>query len=234
MARELNKMITWNDADFMILNEGFEAGPREISGKKILTKDEIILALNADTSLMTAYTGNQTVPYNKIKSFLHTTPSSSTFDFNAGSIVVTLYVEDSHSWSLSETLSWITTSVSSGVGKTDITITRLANSGSSSRSGSITFTDTINSDTFTYNITQLANPVEAVTLFTSPSDATICASVVSSTYYVTTGLGFASSTVLYSDAAGTTFAPSQYYRQEIGDWRFWNGTSFTTSGPCGI
>lgn len=233
MARLTSSMVTWTDINYMIENEGFEEGLVEESSERIVTKDKVLLALNPDPTLISSYANNQAVPYGKIKNYLHTSPESIDFNSSSGTISITLYVPDGHAWTLSETLSWITTSLSSGTGTTTLNITRLANLGVS-RSGSIVFTDSVTTDTFTFNITQEANANEEISLFSSATEGAICTSTTSGTYYIEFGLGFAGTTKLYTNAAGTIFAPANYYIQGIGDWRYWNGTAFTTTGSCGF
>lgn len=66
MARGTNAMITYEDANFMILNEGFSLLGAYFEGYKVLSKENILDYMNADADLITSYADNQLVPYQKL------------------------------------------------------------------------------------------------------------------------------------------------------------------------
>ena len=69
MARQTGYMITFDDAIFMVNNEGFTELTSIPSDNKCMTRSEIEQYLGVDTSFsnFTSYLSNQLVPYEKIQ-----------------------------------------------------------------------------------------------------------------------------------------------------------------------
>jgi len=64
MARVANAMITYDDANYMIANEGFTLIGTYTTGLNCMNKSEILAYMNADSSYFSSYVSNQLVPYN--------------------------------------------------------------------------------------------------------------------------------------------------------------------------
>lgn len=62
------------------------------------------------------------------------------------------------------------------------------------------------------------------------TSASACIALPPNNYY-SNSANLSAATVLYTDAAGTTSAVAGYYSDQI-IWKFWNGSSFTSSGSC--
>jgi hypothetical protein len=58
------------------------------------------------------------------------------------------------------------------------------------------------------------------------------ACAASKTTYYGNDTNLNTSTLLYTDVGGTTFATAGYYADDF-IWKYWNGTSFTSDGICG-
>jgi hypothetical protein len=67
MARQTNAPITFNDADYMVNNEGFNVKAAFIANSKCMTRSEIETHLHVNTSNFSTYATNQLVPYNLIQ-----------------------------------------------------------------------------------------------------------------------------------------------------------------------
>ena len=66
MARATGYMITYDDANYMIANEGFTLVGTYTTGKACLNRSEIEAYMNADPSNFSSYASNRLVPYNLI------------------------------------------------------------------------------------------------------------------------------------------------------------------------
>ena len=73
MARENNKMITFNDALFMVANEGFIQKNFFVTSNNCMTKFDIEFYLFVDTTFsdFSSYQANQLVPYQKIQPLVY-------------------------------------------------------------------------------------------------------------------------------------------------------------------
>ncbi|MDD4190891.1 MAG: BACON domain-containing carbohydrate-binding protein, partial [Mangrovibacterium sp.] len=108
-----------------------------------------------------------TIRQEAVTSSITLTPGSLTF--TAGGEAKSVSVTSSVSWAVTDNQSWITTSPSSGTGNGAVSITCTANSGTSSRSGTVTFTG--GGITQTVTVTQEA----ARSLSVSPAGLTFTA-----------------------------------------------------------
>lgn len=66
MARQTNAAITYDDANYMIDNEGFSRIGGIISGLQCMTKADIEAYMNADPTFFSSYVTNRLVPYHLI------------------------------------------------------------------------------------------------------------------------------------------------------------------------
>lgn len=64
MARVTNAAITYNDANYMIANEGFTLIGTYKTGLECMSRSEIESYINADASNFSGYASNRLVPYN--------------------------------------------------------------------------------------------------------------------------------------------------------------------------
>jgi len=75
MARATGYMITYDDANYMIANEGFTLTGTYTTGLNCMNRSEIEAYMNADTSYFSAYATNRLVPYNLLHAVANTAPT---------------------------------------------------------------------------------------------------------------------------------------------------------------
>ena len=76
MARVTNAAITYDDANYMVTNEGFARIGSLISGLNCLNRSEIEAYINANTTNFSSYATNRLVPYQLLSPVTDTTPPS--------------------------------------------------------------------------------------------------------------------------------------------------------------
>ena len=75
-------------------------------------------------------------------------------------------------------------------------------------------------------------PTQAIALsYNSQSGSNACALFPSTNYYIPFGETFSSTTVIYSDSAGTTFAADGYY-SDSSIYRHWVAPDFILTSSC--
>ncbi|MEE1963554.1 BACON domain-containing protein [Allomuricauda taeanensis] len=234
MARSTNAMITYNDLDYMVDNEGFRAKTTIPTSNRCMTKS----ALEASTYVYftDTYANNQLVPYNHIHRGLYVSAPADIETFApAQSFPFDLEVDGN--WSITDDRTWITVTPSSGEdNESGITVSLTQNTGSA-RSGTITV-HAIDANQYYYiDITQ-AEPtgvdVDPITLGYSASDAQdACLDYVSGpfTYYITAGRTFYNAISIFVNDPGATYLPAGWVSNGI-DARYWTGSNFTAQTPC--
>ena len=175
--------------------------------------------------------------YGAFTTTLSVSPTSRSVSSSSGSFTVT--VTSNTQWNISESLKWISTSVTSGTGNGTFTVTYTANILTSTRSGTITVTTNDGSLSATISVSQSGSSGQttySVQVGTGSSSSSACGYAITnpSTYYLTGSSNLSSATGIYTNSAGTTQAPSGYY-SDGSIYRYWNGSTFTGStGNCTI
>lgn len=67
MARVNNGAITYDDANYMITNEGFTRIGNSITGLKCMTRADIEAYMNADNGKFSGHASNRLIPYNLLQ-----------------------------------------------------------------------------------------------------------------------------------------------------------------------
>lgn len=221
-------MVTWNDMIYMVDNDGYRLkGVYPPESNKAATKAEIIAYLYVNEENLLGYDDNQLVPYQMISKGLYVdagtqniTDAGSTFSFT---------IEDAGEWVITGIESWLTVDATSGNGTATVTATVSQNTGVA-RSGTLTITDSLSSNTFDIVVNQDAyvGSYQAISLGKADTSNDACTDAVSSpsTYYIYDSETFASATYLSGVSTGGKAAAAGYYSDES-IARYWNGSAFT-------
>jgi hypothetical protein len=226
MARQNNAMVTYNDAQFMVANNGFlfkiQGCP---STNQCMTKFEIDKYLVTDPSSYSAYANNQLVPFNRLNRGLLVQPSSP-FSVGSSGSTFDVVIQSSTSWTITSNVGWLTFNTAFGSGNTTVITTFSTNGTGSTRTGTVTIES--GSQTYILTVNQLAAAGVPVTLLTVgyniSSSSNACSNFALTTIYIATG-GALFSSQIYSSSAGTTAAPSGFYSDGSGV-KEWNGTGW--------
>lgn len=227
MGRTGNSMITFDDANFMVQNEGFvQKVGGVLSGGRCMTKSEIESSLVVDPSSFSTYSSNQLVPYSRINRGLYITPlSPKNVVYNVGSFNVSIQASEEVSITFND--SWLNRVGNSVIiADTTQTITVQTNTEGASRNGTITFSTA--SQSLVYTVIQAGNPGVAVTLMSvgyNANSTTACNNYPNNTVYLENGTSFFFGRI-YSDSSGLNLAPSGWY-SDGSNRRFWTGTGWT-------
>ena len=234
MARVATAMITFNDAVDMVNIEGYRfASP--ISGtNECMTKSDIENALICKIS--GTFASNELVPYDNIARALSISVGSP-YGVGDGTSQFTFDLFFDGAFTITDNAGWITVSPTSGTGETTITVSYQSNGNTSSRTGTITITDTATGDTLDLVVDQAGNTGTAVTTVQLGSGASYSAACdayndfLPQNFYIPDGETWATATDLFSNSSGTTNASAGYY-SDGNQSRYWNGSSFGGSNPC--
>lgn len=237
MGKLLNEIVT---AEYIkTLIDGNELMPKFIASsytKKCLTKESLKGLVYVDETTLSVLTDNQMVRSELVvPSFGTDLLSGNTYGSNGGSF--NHRISSQYGYSSSDNASWFSTSpISNGAGIQDYTLNIQSKGTTGIRSGTLTFTESLTGKTINIVIKQsgIAEPdFTPIVLFSSLSESDICDSENDSIYYIESGSSYTNATQLFTNAAGTSKALAGYYRQGIGGWRYWNGTTgFTMEGDC--
>lgn len=234
MARSLTSIVTLSDLNYMVSNEGLKSKTSIPSSNECVTRSDLELYTHADEFYFSSYSSNQLIPYGKIVQKIYLEPFTKTVGNTAGSFTFDVLdpVEDS-SWTLSDNMSWLTLSPTSGISSpTTVTATYSINEAPAPRNGTITVTSGTGA-TNTLVVTQQANPgvdVDPIILRFSVVEGSVC-SATTLTRYLPTGETFTGASWLYSDSGGYYTAPQGFY-SEGSIYRYWSGTVWSDGSIC--
>lgn len=233
MARLTNAMITFNDAIYMRDNLGFRQKTAIPSSDRCMTKSEIETYLYVYINNSASYSSNQLVAYDDISIGLYIEPYSSV-SYNGASFTLNV---DSNSpiTSVSSNSTWLSVSLGSTPGEYTVDCSASKNFDTSSRSATITVVNS-NGESAQRTITQAANPgidTDSVTVGFGTNQTSACSAFTSNwtIKYIPEGETFASASGIYDNSAGTVPASPGYY-SDGSTVRYWNGSTFTSSGLC--
>jgi len=235
MARQTNAIATELDLKFAIDNNILlERFPLSEYTGRCITKQRVGGLVFVNETALSGLANNQLVKWDLLQSIFTTSLTSITYGSAGGTFPYK--IASQNGFTSAESASWFSISPTTGVsGVVDFDLIINAKTDTGNRNATITFTENITLATIVITVTQngINSPAnQSITLFSSISQQDVCGSTTSGTFYIPTGLNFGSTTVLYTNSNGSTNAPSGFYRQQIGDWREWNGTSFVDSGVC--
>ena len=236
MARSTNALITFNDAQDMVSFDGFYQKTTIPTSNQCMTKTDIETYLYAYVDPL--YPSNRLITYNNIDKGLYLDePSPKSVAYTAGSFTFGAYGD--YSYSVSDDGGWLSCTPVSDFLPVTITCSYDLNVSTTTRSATITVTQTTTGQTVDLVVNQAANPgiaTDAKTLGTDTTETGACDEYGlgnTSTYYVPTGESFQSATGLYTNSAGTISATSGYYSDGLYS-RYWNGSTFTSTAACGL
>ena len=126
-------------------------------------------------------------------------PSSFSFSGVSGSDTFTITTEDDTTWTITESLSWVSLSATSGTGTTEITLTVTDNTAGSDRSGSFTISPSNGEDDLTVTVSQ-------------NTDA-----------YTVSGLTITGATAIGTEAGKTNVSPDFAWDGLIETGNYWAG-----------
>lgn len=234
MARATNGMITYNDARYMVANEGYQYNDDSSllpATNQCMTKEVITNYL--DVQILGSYANNQLVPYNKIrKSMSIDVNDPLAISYLSGSRGGNLYSYST--WSSSRTETWISVSPTTGTfaTTTELTFTWSQNNSGVPRTSTFTFDNGTEQLYLTFN--QSTTPPPARTAIDLGRHGTVadsaCINYTSfpKEYWIPAGQSFNTATELYASEAATSYVSAGYFSNGSG-YRYWNGSSFTIS-----
>lgn len=233
MARQSGKFITFNDLRFMINNEGLFLRNNFTDSNYFVRKDALQNAIYADNQPINVYSANNYVTYDKVQTGIFANePDPINVPYTAGNTSITVIAPNG--FTITDNAAWLSFSPTSGLSGQEVTATFTLNTITSTRSATITLTDSSTGQTYVFTLTQAANPGVATTPvllgYSNVNGGNSCIAG-SSTYYIPSGQIFDTATNLYTNSSGTNPAPSGYY-SDMSIWRFWSGAAFTSSGFC--
>lgn len=233
MARQAGRFITFNDLSFMISNEGIAQRNSFTLSNFFVRKDALQNAIYADNQLIADRDANDYITYDRVATGIYADePNPLNVPFSAGSTDITVIAPNG--WSISDDAAWLTFSPTSGITGQEVTANYTLNVNASTRTANVTLTDSVTSQTYSFQIIQAANPgvpTDIVSLgYDAATSAAACADTPSD-YWIPDGQTFLTATALYANSLGSVNAAAGYYSQ-AGQWRLWNGSSFTLSGIC--
>ena len=234
MARVTNAMITFNDARYMVTNEGYEYNHDSSllpATNECMTKGDITSYL--DVQLLGTYASNQLVPYNKIiRKISIDVNDPQAISYLAGFRGGNIYSYSG--WSSSRTGTWISVSPTTGGihTTTELTFTWSQNNSGIARTSTFTFDNGFETLELTFN--QSTTPPPARTAISLGRHTTVAATACTNytsfprEFWIPAGQTFATATGLYLSEAATSYVSAGYFSNGTG-YRYWNGSPFTIS-----
>lgn len=233
MARSFGAMVTYNDINYMVDNEGWALNGGRINSNRALS--EVNLSSYTNVIIDGTYANNQLVAWQDIYYGIKADISEKSISHEAGDFTFTLTYEY-NPWTISDNMPWLTVSPTSGNGETLITVSYSENTSTiSPRTGTITLVDATDpSISFEIEVTQSINPgipTDPISLYYGSTNLERCDTDTPLTRYIPDGQTWDTATQLYSNSGGTIQATSGWYNDGT-RWREWDGSSFVASGFC--
>lgn len=235
MSRATNGIATELDIKYGLDNDLFlpNSLPNNYTNRAI-TKERVLQYVIADEELLTVHSNNQLVKWDLIKPKFHTTLTNRDFAATGGTFPFKISSE--YGWNLTESVSWLSTSITSGTsGVSDFNLVFQNNTSTSDRTTTIVFTELVTLKTISVTVTQIGVVAthKQITLYHDSQQQNICNVTNLTPFWIPINDTFLTTTKLYSNSAGTISATAGYYKEPFGNtWRYWNGGSFTNSGNC--